>query len=168
MKYQSLGLRPVVQVALVLCLLVFFAFQISTGRIVSNADFASVQSALAAGVSAEVYPQQDQIKLRRVLGMDPSEFTQAVLFRLDDAMSANEMVLVQYENDAQREAFEQAAQNRISSQHEIYAGYAPEQAALMEQALVDAQGNYGLYYVGDNPQAVMEVFEAALRNGGAA
>lgn len=80
-------------------------------------------------------------------------------------MSANELCIVQFDDAQHGQAFEDAARKRIASQHDIYAGYAPEQSALMESALVDVEDNYALYYVGDSASEMEKLFESALKGG---
>lgn len=148
-----------------LLLMVVMILQIPAYGIHSSASLQTVAEKISAGLDPAVYPQQNQIRISRYLGVDPSSIGEAVLFRNDDAMSASEMVIARFENEEQKKAFEKAVRERIDSQHSIYEGYAPEQAAVMNQAVVDLQDNYGLYYAGDQGKQVSEAFEQALREG---
>lgn len=150
------------QAVLLIILALFLFSYFEGGSIHSNASFENVQQALAGAVDPGLYPLMDSQKLKRTMNIDPSSAVNVAFYRLDDAMSANELLLIEYD-PAQKEELEAAARSRQASQEHIYEGYAPQQAALMKDALIDFEENYGLYYVGSDPQRVEDVFRAALR-----
>lgn len=165
MKSLNHTFNVVMEVVIGAVLLVFLLLQIPASGIHSSASFETIEQKMTAGLDPNVFAAQDPLKVHRYLGVDPSAFEKIALFRSDDAMSASEMVVVQFANDEQKQQFEQAVQKRIDSQHDIYSGYAPEQAAVMENALMSIQDNYGLYYAGDNPAGAIQLFEQVLREG---
>lgn len=166
MKTQSNRTMNLIRAGLLVLLLVIFGFQSFTTRIMSNAPFDSVASAVTSTLNPDVYPQREPVSVTRYFGLDPAQFEQIALYRSEDAMSADELLLAKFETKEAQKAFEDAVKERIASQKSIYEGYAPEQATQMEAALVDVQGNYGLYYVGDDPAKIDELFRNALRKGG--
>ncbi len=152
--------------AITLCLLTFIlGQQIFGGKIHSKAAFNEVISKLTQNLDPEVYPQVETSALRRYIDLDPAAVNEISMYRNEDLMSAGEMVIAHFENPQAAKDFETAIQNRITSQHDIYSGYAPEQTALMENALVDIQDNYGLYYVGENTAGIDDAFISALKGG---
>ena len=152
--------------AITLCLLTFIlGQQIFGGKIHSKAAFNEVISKLTQNLDPEVYPHVETSALRRYIDLDPAAVNEISMYRNEDLMSAGEMVIAHFENPQAAKDFEAAIQNRITSQHDIYSGYAPEQTALMENALVDIQDNYGLYYVGENTAGIDDAFISALKGG---
>lgn len=77
-------------------------------------------------------------------------------------MNAEELVLIRYEDPAQKQLIEDSFENRKNSQIQVFSGYAPAQEALTRQALIDVQGNYALYYVGEDPASVDASFLKGL------
>lgn len=77
-------------------------------------------------------------------------------------MYANEALLIRLSDISQAESVRTAIEERIDTQREIFAGYAPEQTALLERAVVDVRGNYILYVTDDDADRIDEVFRSAL------
>lgn len=170
MNKQSIKRRNPIYInigmAITLCLLgAFLSRQVFSGKIHSKAAFDEVALKLTQSLDPEAYPQVETSAFRRYIDLDPAEFNEIRMYRNEDLMSAGEMVIAHFDNSQAAKAFETAIQNRITSQHDIYSSYAPEQTAMMENALVDIQDNYGFYYVGDNPAGVDGVFLSALKGG---
>ncbi|UNT96894.1 DUF4358 domain-containing protein [Allobaculum mucilyticum] len=165
MKNSSPHLLQAGMTAVLLCFLVLFGMQAFGGGINSRADFDAVSTKVTESLDPSVYEPVSVSGIRRYLDLNPESFTDVAFYRNGDAMSANELAIVRFDSEKAARDFEKAVNERIHSQHEIYAGYAPEQAALMEQALVDIQGNYALYYTGDNPSQIDSLFVSALKGG---
>ena len=77
-------------------------------------------------------------------------------------MHANEVLLIRLKDTRQADPVSAAIQERIESQRGIFQGYAPEEVGLLDNAVLDVQGNYILYIVDDNAAAVDEVFRSSL------
>ncbi|UNT95061.1 DUF4358 domain-containing protein [Allobaculum mucilyticum] len=150
--------------ALAIVLAVFWGSTLFSGRITSLNSFDSVQGPVVTHVSSDAYPKQDTLALRRYYGLDPNEFQNSAVYRLSNAMSARELVIVQFGDRQAAQDFESAMKERAKSQSDIFAGYAPEEAQLAENALLNVQGNYALFYVGDHPEQVNDTFMESLRN----
>ncbi len=151
-----------VQFLLLVGLGIFLLSFILGGKIYSSTPFSYVEQSVLSVVDQSLYPKQDNQKLRRYLNLDPAQALNISFFRLDDAMSANEIVLVQFDPTS-ADTFEAAITTRKNSQQQIYEGYAPEQAELMKNALIDMEENYALYYVGPQTEQVKEAFQQALK-----
>ncbi|MDE5758063.1 MAG: DUF4358 domain-containing protein, partial [Allobaculum sp.] len=151
-----------IQCLLLAGLFLFLSTFILGGKINSSTPFEYVEQSVLSAVDQSLYPKQDNQKLRRYLNLDPAQALNISFYRLDDAMSANEIVLVQFD-PASADVFESAIITRKDSQEQIYEGYAPEQAELMKNALIDMEENYALYYVGSNTEQVKEAFQQALK-----
>lgn len=151
-----------IQILLLVGLCIFWSTFILGGKIHSSAPFSLVEQSVLSVVDQSLYPQQDNQKLRRYLNLDPSQSLNIAFYRLDDAMSANEIVLVQFD-PASSQIFEDAINTRRDSQEQIYEGYAPEQAEMMKNALIDIEDNYALYYTGPQTDQVKAAFQKALK-----
>lgn len=151
--------------AILLALLVIIAQPLLNGKIRSSSDFDSVSAAVMQSLDAQIYPEVSASQTRHYLDLDPSQFTSIALYRNKDAMSANELAIAQFENEEAAKAFEDAVNKRISAQTDIFSGYAPEQAALMKDAIVDVHDNYALYYVGNDGAQIDALFQKALKGG---
>lgn len=149
--------------AIGLCLLLIMGQPLLNGKIHSEAEFETVAAAVVESLDPAIYPEVSDSQIRRYLDLDPSMLTSVSLYRNKDAMSANELLIAQFDSPEAANAFEKAVNKRVSTQKDIYSGYAPEQAALMDTALIDVHDNYALYYVGDNGSQIDALFKQALK-----
>jgi hypothetical protein len=156
-----------IRLGLLFILAVWLGLQLAPDAIYSDQTFDQVSAAVLAKTDQTLYPAQSSQKLRRYFQLDPAQFEQAGFWRLDDAMSAQELLIVQSDDAAALDAFEQAAQNRIDTQTNIYEGYAPDQAAMMKDAIIVKEGNYALYYTGTESQTIKTAFQSALKGAAA-
>lgn len=168
-KKSSLWKVPlsICQAILLAALLLFWLPDITSTRTVSSASFDTILSALQADVDAGTYPEAETVTLKRAFQIDPETFDDIAFLRTNDAMNASELLIAKCSTQDQLDAFAKAARYRQDSQYNVYASYAPAQAALVQDALIDIQGNYALYYVGENPEAVQTLFETALEEDAA-
>lgn len=148
--------------ALLAVLVIFLTVTFTSRKIHSSASFDQVNAAILENLDANIYPRQGVQKLRRDLKLDSSDAQNIAWYRMDDAMSASELLVVQF-SEEQQEALESAVIKRKNAQQTLYEGYAPEQAETMKNALIDFQGNYGIYYTGLDGQKIDQAFLNALR-----
>lgn len=145
--------------------LLFAGFLLSglmRGR-VSHASFESVNAAVLAAADNAPRSEGDNQMLRRLYGLDPESLEAVTLYYPTSSMAADELLLVKFADPDQGETIRQAMQSRIDSQHSSFDGYAPEQAAMLENSsVVEVRGNYALLVVGADAAAVLSAFSDAL------
>ena len=89
-------------------------------------------------------------------------YDEAVLYFPITNMDAEELLILKLADPSQAEAAAAAIQERNQSQINVYEGYAPEQYALCEDAVIDVQGNYILYVVHKDADRIDAAFREAL------
>lgn len=166
MQKNTMTFSTVVRWALIAGLAVLWGFQIHADRITSSTPYDALTAKVTQSLDPNVYPMREATAAGRYFGLDPSQFENITLYRNEDAMSASELLIAKFDSLETAKTLEDAIEKRVESQHSIYEGYAPEQAAQVENALIDVQGNYGIYYVGSDPEAMDALFRQALRQGG--
>lgn len=100
--------------------------------------------------------------LKKYYGLDPEMYGEAVLYFPITNMDAQELLIIRTEDSSQAEAVLAAIRERNEAQKQVYEGYAPEQYALCESAVIDAQGNYILYVVHPQAAQIDQAFREAL------
>lgn len=114
----------------------------------SSTPFDTVVQKTLENVDASVYPAQDAAYVRQALGLNVQDYEGLYFGRQDDGMKAEEVLIVKFAPD-QKESLEQAVEARIEARKTAFENYAPEAAALMEQAVVDIHPNYLFYGTGE-------------------
>lgn len=127
----------------------------------SDASFDHVLAAVTETMDMTDYPQADQSVIRSKLGLDAAQFPGIYYGRTRNAMKAEEMLLIQYDPARKQEVLD-AVNQRIQGQIQVYEGYAPEQKARTEQAVISVHPNYLLYITGDQARQAEKRFLEAL------
>ena len=130
---------------------------------VSTAPFDDVKRAVteAAGWTDKI--NADANEARRFYGVEPEDYEDFVLFLPPSNMDAEELLLVRLKDPADAEALAAAAEKRIETQKKSFDGYGVEQYALLtDHAVVEVRGNYLLFVVHPQSDAVRRAFVEAL------
>lgn len=151
--------------ALKYLLLIAFAalllFQ-SQGVRASEAPFEDVQNAVLSAADLSPMTEGGNQMIRRIYGLDPDGFEGILLYYPTSSMSVEEILLVKLSDVSQGDAVRQVLEDRIQSQIDVFAGYGPEQVAMLEKAIVEVRGNYALLVVAEDPDTVRHAFLGAL------
>lgn len=101
--------------------------------------------------------------LRRLYGLNPSDYAEVVLYYPASNMGVEELLLVKLNDTAQTETVEAAIEARLAAQKQSFDGYGVEQTALLNNnAVTEVRGRYILFAVGVNAQAIRQAFLNAL------
>ena len=149
--------------ALVFILLCFFVgLNLNVPR-TSDKEFGNVQNLTLQGFDLKDYKQMSNQEIKRFLNINPQEYERISFKRIDDPMQADEIVIVQFKSEEQGQEFKDKMEARMENQKNIYDGYAPEEAKLIENGIVNLQANYALYVVGDSAKDINKAFEKSLK-----
>ena len=119
----------------------------------------TVQNKTIEKVNLDGFTQLDNLNIKRFLGLDPSQYDGSVYYKSDDAMSAREFIIVKFKDHSQQYSFKETIEKRI------FEGYAPDQAELLKNAVIDIHGNYALYAVKEDAATMNDQFLKALSEG---
>ena len=162
MKWLNYKKLSILRVGLTAALILFLAPSFLSAPI-SHQEFEAAVTDTLAGTDASVYPRRDEQVIRRCLGLNPSDFKNIAFMRSDDNMAAEEMAIVQFDTPAQKNAFVESCHSRIQKQRSVFDGYAPEQTALMDKAVVKVWGNYGIYVVGSQADQIVSALNGRIQ-----
>lgn len=151
-----------IRAGLVVLLLVFVILLQLRDR-VSNTPMANVEAAVTSSISLDDMEKSSARMFRKFYGLAASDYESVVLYAPKTNMDAEELLLIKLQSTDQAEAAADACEQRRQSQKDVFEGYGPEQYDLLENHYVlDVQGNYILYIVGDNAAAADRAFRDSL------
>lgn len=111
---------------------------------------------------SEVQPADSRM-VRRLYGLNPTDFEDLILFYPSTNMGAEELLLVKLADTSQQEAVQAAVQTRLETQKTSFDGYGVEQFALLtEHSVIEVRGNYVLFIVCQDAQSARRAFLSAL------
>ena len=146
---------------LIIMLFVYIIWDLSSGG-VSDADIESVAEAVvkAADISDPIPAENRMIK--RFYGLNPNDYDGALLYAPTDNMDANELFLVKLSDVSQSESVIAAIDERLTTQKKSFEGYGAEQTKLLNDHVLQVEGNYILYAVGKHAQDARAAFLKSL------
>lgn len=159
----GVGPFTIVKFILIACLLAFVFFTVASDPI-SDTPIEEVSQAVieAMGGDVETMKEEDGRAFKRDFGLSANDYEGVVYYAPASNMEATEILVVKLSDTAQQQELRDAVETRVSQQLNTFEGYAPEQAGLMQDAVVDVRGNYVLYAVGSNAQAARSAFAKSL------
>ncbi len=146
---------------LLLWLFVFIMLLMKNDTI-SNAEIASVGNAVTKAIDMEGLSMADNRMLKRFYGLNGNDYEGVQLYVSDSYMEVEEVLIVKLKDLEQSEAVEAAVNARVEHQLDSFEGYGPEQCKLLENHILDIQGNYILFVVHKNTKAADAAFQQSL------
>jgi hypothetical protein len=145
----------------VLVLLAFLVISLSANH-VSQAAFSSVQEAVISQADAGNMQQADSQMIRRLYGLDPTDYEDILLYCPTTNMGAEELLLVKLKDISQQNTVTAAIEKRVATQMASFDGYGVDQYDMLEKSVTEVQGNYILLVVAADPAPVRQAFLDAL------
>ncbi len=99
-------------------------------------------------------------------GLEPSDWIDAALSR-SEGFQADEVAVIQLSEQADAAAAEQGLAAYVERRKGEFTGYAPQEAAKLEGAVLLRQGRWLLLAVCPEPERAQAAFESAFQGGGA-
>ncbi|MGN1277094.1 MAG: DUF4358 domain-containing protein [Floccifex sp.] len=154
-KYQ------VIKIFISILLILFVTMQFKQPSM-SNATFEVVSQKTIEKIDLSELVQQDNLAIKRFLSLNPESYESIVYYKNADPMKAQEFVLVKFSDHSQAVDFKLMMEQRIENQKNVFDGYIEEQSQLLKKAIIDVQGNYAFYCVGDTCIEADQSFKDSL------
>lgn len=130
---------------------------------ISDADCTVVAQAVTESLDMSTMQEGDSRMIRRLYGLDTTEFEACVLWYPKTNMGAEEVFVVKLKDVSQQEAVETAIASRLATQKNSFEGYGVEQYDMLtNNAVVELRGNYVLFVVNPDCAAAVAAFLDAL------
>lgn len=144
-----------------ICLILLVRSEFS-GNKISKTEFDTMQEKVLAEADNSVMQSADNQMIRRLYGLDPSEYEGVSLSYPISNMGAEEILLVKLKEVSQADTVLAAIESRLATQKKSFDGYGAAQTEMLESSIVDHVGNYILFVSAEDPGSVKNVFESAL------
>ena len=105
----------------------FCLFRLLWDGAAAGVPFDTVTAAVVQSVDLSQTKTADGRMIRRLYGLDPAEYAGCALYYPAGDMGVTELLLLRVQTDDQLETVQAAAQRRLDTQTNTFAGYAPEQ-----------------------------------------
>ena len=147
---------------LLLVLLLIFIVSLMQGDKISSASIEDVTEKVTKATDMTDLSAADNRTVRRLYGLNVNDYEGVSLYVSDSNMKVEEVLIVKLKDVAQADAVESAVKSRVDTQLQSFEGYGPEQCKLLDDHVLDTEGNYVLFVVNSKAQAADQAFQKCL------
>lgn len=151
----------IVKLLLLIGLIAFFAncFVLPTD---STLPFRTVFRDTTKKTSVRNLVQKDNVEIKRILSIEPSDYEEIRFYKSNDIMLADEFLMVKFKSHDDWDPFRYAMEKHIEKIADIYQDYRPDESKKIKKYVVNIQGNYGYFYIGEDASQIATQFADAL------
>ena len=161
MNNKSISVLTIIRIAMVAALLVF-VIVLQAGDKSSSASLEAVTESVVDTLDLEGMQESNNRMFQKFYGLNPEDYEGVTLYSPASNMDAQELLIIKLKDNSQAEAVTEAINTRLETQMNSFEGYGIEQYAMLEDHILDVQGNFILYVVNPNAQAADEAFRNSL------
>ncbi len=158
---RNIRLLDVLRVGLVVALVVVIVLT-QVGKADSDTSIEEVGSAVVSEISMDDMEESTNRMFKKFYGLTASDYDGVILYAPASYMDVDELLIVRLKDDSQADEVTEAIETRLETQKNSFEGYGVEQTALLDKAVLDVQGNYILYVVGDDAAKADQAFRSSL------
>ncbi|MFQ8688443.1 MAG: DUF4358 domain-containing protein [Blautia sp.] len=145
-----------------LILLLFFIVGLMGSDKTSKAEIATVEKAIEKQVPLTgMHSVQNQM-LKRLYGLNGNDYEGVVLYISNSNMGAEELLVVKLSDTSQEDAVREAVETRVQNQENSFEGYGVEQYQLLQEHVLDVEGNYVFFMVHKEAAKAQSAFQDSL------
>ena len=161
MNKQNISILTILRIIMVAALLIFMIV-LQVGNRSSNASLESVSQEVLGAADQEGMQESNNRMFQKFYGLDADDYEGVTLYSPVSNMDAQELLIIKLKDTSQAEAVTEAINARLETQMNSFEGYGIEQYAMLEDHVLDVQGNFILYVVNPNAQAADKAFRSSL------
>ena len=158
---KNVQIVAAIRIAMVVLLIVFIVVMGSDKKS-SDADMTDVANAVTAVLDMSSVQEASTLDLKKYYDLTASDYEAVVFYSPVTNMDAEELLIIKLKDTSQADTVEEAINKRLETQKNSFEGYGAEQTALLEDHILDVQGNYILYVVNTNAAKADEAFRGSL------
>lgn len=147
---------------ILLILLIAFIVSLMRGDKISSSKLEDVTAKVIEAMDMTDLSVADNRTVRRLYGLNVDDYDGVSLYVSDSNLKVEEVLIIKLKDESQAETVEAAALGRVDTQLQSFEGYGPEQCKLLEDHVLDTEGNYVLFVVNQEAQAADQAFQKSL------
>lgn len=147
---------------LIVLVILGFVILMVRSQNIGTAPFEDVQLALEPVIDQETMRNVGGKGFRRNYKLNDADYEGVLMYQSVSGMSAEEILLVKAKNRNQINEIKEAIEKRRASRVNDFSGYAPQEAALMENAELIVQGQYVLFLPSSQASELKQAFLASV------
>lgn len=135
-----------IRIGMVVILLVFIVF-LQMGTKESNASLKTVADKVIKNIDTKTMEESTNRMFKKFYGLNANDYEGVFLYAPVTNMDAEELLIIKLKDSSQADSVTAAVSKRLETQKSSFEGYGVEQFDLLENHILDVQGNFILYIV---------------------
>ena len=161
MNKQSISVLTILRIVMVAALIIFMILLQARDK-TSNASLEDVAQSVAGAIDLEGMEESTNQMFRKFYGLNAGDYEGVTLYAPASNMNAEELLVIKLQDSSQADSVTQAINSRLETQMNSFEGYGVEQYDMLENHVLDVQGNFILYVVHPNAGSADEAFRNSL------
>lgn len=129
----------------------------------NNKTVDEIESNMSQSINLNKMEKGDSKSLKRFYKLNANDYDGVILYTPTSTMDVTEMLIVKVKDKSQIESLEDAIDSRINYQLQSFAGYGPEQCALVNNYELKTKGNYVFFAVSENAEELKQAFLDSIK-----
>ncbi len=149
----------------ILCIaaLVVFIALVSMDSVYSDKTADEVAESVTKSFDVSALKDIKMNKIKEEFDIDFVGVDSFVYYASDSVMNVSELMIIKLEQDVKPDEIKEKINVRLSKKQNLFAGYAPEQSALLDTAVLTDDSGFIFYCVGENAAEALASFKSNVR-----
>lgn len=158
---KKISILTPIRIGMVVILLVFIIL-LQVGNKNSNSTLNAVTDSVIKAIKVEGMEESSNRMFKKFYGLNASDYEGVTLYSPVTNMNAEELLIIKLKDRSQAESVTEAINSRLETQKSSFEGYGIEQFDLLENHILDVQGNFILYIVHPDATKADQAFRSSL------
>lgn len=145
----------------IVCLIAFIMF-VSSEKDVSEKKAPEIAESVVSVMNLEGTVQQNSRQLKKQFGIDKAQIDSFAYYRSEDVMNVRELLIVKVTDNARGQQIHDDVEKYLSDKKALFESYAPEQSALLENAILVYENSFIFFAVGEDAETAFSAFNNSL------
>ena len=161
MNKQSISVLTILRIVMVAALIIFMILLQARDK-TSNASLVDVAQSVAGAFDLQGMEESTNQMFRKFYGLNAGDYEGVTLYAPASNMNAEELLVIKLQDSSQADSVTQAINSRLETQMNSFEGYGVEQYDMLENHVLDVQGNFILYIVHPDAEKADQAFRSSL------
>lgn len=149
------------EVISIVCLLFFIVF-VSSGEKINNQSAEEIGQKSVSVMDSEGLINRDSLHIKKQYGIDTAVVNSFFYYSSDDNMDVRELLIIKVNQSGDEDNIITAVNSKLSDKKTLFESYAPEQSALLKNAVLVYKEGFVFYCVGKDADTVYSKFISEL------
>ena len=146
---------------LIFCLILVYVILLVYAK-GGDAPAEEVRKNVLSAIKTEGMKQAGTQEFKRYYGLNAKDYEDVTLYLPDSVMGVDELLIVKLKEESQAENVLEAVRKRLDTQEESFKGYGASQTKLLQSAVLETRGLYGVMAVGEDADKAYAAFKKSL------